>query len=93
MTYKLKSGFVLRKMGPSFVAVPFGPRAIKIKGMISLTESGYLLWKAMQDGTDTLEGLADILVKEYGIPQETAEADTRAFLEGLKEQGALEVLA
>ena len=90
MTYKLKSGFVLRKMGPSFVAVPFGPRAIQIQGMISLTESGYLLWKAMQDGTDTLKGLADILVKEYGIPQKTAEADTLAFLEGLKEQGALQ---
>ena len=71
------------------MAVPFGPRAAKIKGMISLTESGYLLWKALQDGVNTLEGLVEILRKEYDVPADVAKADTLSFLEGLKEQGAL----
>ena len=57
MTYKLKDGFVLRKVGPMYMAVPFGTRASELKGMVSLSETGYLLWKALEAGTDTLEGL------------------------------------
>ena len=47
MTYKLKDGFVLRKVGPMYMAVPFGTRASELKGMVSLSETGYLLWKAL----------------------------------------------
>ena len=61
MTYKLKDGFVLRKVGPMYMAVPFGTRASELKGMVSLSETGYLLWKALETGTDTLEGLVAAL--------------------------------
>ena len=40
MTYKLKDGFVLRKVGPMYMAVPFGTRASEMKGMVSLSETG-----------------------------------------------------
>ena len=60
MTYKLKDGFVLRKVGPMYMAVPFGTRASELKGMVSLSETGYLLWKALETGTDTLEGLVAV---------------------------------
>ena len=39
MTYKLKDGFVLRKVGPMYMAVPFGTRASELKGMVSLSET------------------------------------------------------
>lgn len=90
MTYKLKDGFVLRKVGPMFMAVPFGPRAAEIKGMVSLSESGYMLWKAMESGTDTMEGLVAALRAEYDVSEEQATADITAFLDGLREQGALQ---
>lgn len=90
MTYKLKDGFVLRKVGPMFMAVPFGPRAAEIKGMVSLSESGYMLWKAMESGTDTMEGLVAALRAEYDVSEEQATADITAFLDGLREQGVLQ---
>lgn len=90
MAIKLKDGFVLRKVGPSHMAVPFGPRAAEVKGMISLSESGFLLWKAIQDGTDTVDGLVAVLRKEYDVAEDVAKRDILAFLDGLKEQGVLE---
>ena len=69
MTYKLKDGFVLRKVGPMYMAVP---------------------WKALETGTDTLEGLVAALRAEYDVSEEQATADTQAFLDSLREQGVLE---
>lgn len=90
MTYKLKDGFVLRRVGPMYMAVPFGTRASELKGMVSLSETGYLLWKALEAGTDTLEGLVAALRAEYDVSEEQATADTQAFLDSLREQGVLE---
>ncbi len=53
-------------------------------------ETGYLLWKALETGTDTLEGLVAALRAEYDVSEEQATADTQAFLDSLREQGVLE---
>ncbi len=90
MAIKLKDGFVLRKVGPMYMAVPFGPRAAEIKGMISLSETGYVLWKAMESGADTVEELVKTLCAEYDVGEEQAATDIQAFLNDLREQGALE---
>ena len=37
----------------------------------------------------TLEELVDELVAEFGVPAETAEADTRAFVADLRAKGLL----
>ena len=58
--------------------------------MVSLSETGYLLWKALEAGTDTLEGLVAALRAEYDVSEEQATADTQAFLDSLREQGVLE---
>ena len=52
MVFKLKSGFVLRKIGDQNMAVPVGPQTSHIHGMIVLSESGVLLWKALVDGAE-----------------------------------------
>ena len=67
-----------------------GTRASELKGMVSLSETGYLLWKALETGTDTLEGLVAALRAEYDVSEEQATADTQAFLDSLREQGVLE---
>ncbi len=90
MSVKLKENFVLRKVGPMYMAVPFGALTREVKGMISLTESGYLLWQEIKKGNDTVEGLSKVLCDTYEVPSEQAAADVQAFLDGLREQGALE---
>ena len=89
MVYKLKSGFILRKIGDQIMAVPVGAQTSHIHGMIALSESGELLWNALVNGAEE-EGLAELLTENYEADWETALNDVRLFLQGLKEQGALE---
>ncbi len=90
MSIKIKKGFILRKVGEAHMAVPFGSRAGEIKGMVFLSETGYFLWKAIEAGTDTAEGLADALCAEYDVSREQALQDTQKFLDGLRDQQILE---
>lgn len=87
--YKIKGGFIVRKIGGQIMAVPTGRLTSDIHGMIALTESGELLWNALEKGAGEQE-LADILTENYEVDGETALADAKKFLDGLKEQGALQ---
>lgn len=90
MSVKIKKGFVLRKIGPQYMAVPFGAMTKEVKGMISLTESGYTLWQAIENGCDTEEGLVALLLEQYDVDQDEAAGDVREFLGFLREAGVLE---
>lgn len=87
--FRLKDGFIVRKIGGQVMAVPVGARTNDIHGMIALSESGELLWKALENGAD-IETLADILAENYEVDRSVALADTEKFIAGLKEQGALQ---
>ena len=91
MAIRLNKGFVLRKIGPQYMAVPFGEMTNRVKGMVTLTESGYLLWKALEEGTDTVEGMAKVLTDTYEVDEATALADSKEFLDYLVHMGAAEV--
>jgi hypothetical protein len=51
--------------------------------------AGTLLWRALDVGTTEPE-LATLLVDEYGISTEQAEADVAVFLTDLDQRGLLE---
>lgn len=89
MIYKVKDGFVLRKVGLQVMAVPVGRRTSEIHGMVALTESGALLWDLLACGAKK-ESLVNALLDEYEIDGATASSDVDAFLSGLREQGVLE---
>jgi coenzyme PQQ synthesis protein D (PqqD) len=59
---------------------------------VAANGSGTLLWRALVRGT-THDGLADELVREYGIDRERAVADAGRFVDALTQQGLLEVTA
>lgn len=89
MTYKVKDGFLVRRIGGQLVAVPVGQRTSEFHGMIALTESGGLLWQALTQGAQP-EALTQILLDTYEVTAEQAQQDVEAFLQGLRAQGALE---
>lgn len=89
MIYKIKEGFVIRKIGPQVMAVPVGKLTNEIRGMIALSESGAILWNLLLQGASK-ENLINALLDEYEIDIQTAQQDTERFLEGLAEQGALQ---
>lgn len=55
---------------------------------VAANSSGTVLWRALAAGA-TREGLADELVRVYGIGPEQALADTDSFVEALDRQGLL----
>jgi coenzyme PQQ synthesis protein D (PqqD) len=55
---------------------------------VAANGAGAVLWRALLEGT-TRDGLADELVRVYGIDRERAVADALRFVDALAEQGLL----
>ncbi len=91
MSIQLNKGFILRKIGPQYMAVPYGEAATRAGGMLTLSESGYRLWQAMEEGVSEEAALVDILTDTYDVTREVASADVRAFLAYLSECGAVAI--
>ena len=55
---------------------------------VAANSAGAVLWRALVRGT-TRDGLADELVRTYGIERARAEADVGRFVDALAEQALL----
>jgi hypothetical protein len=56
----------------------------RVSRYVATNGAGTVLWRALLAGT-TRDGLADELVREYGIDRQRALADAERFLETLNE--------
>ena len=81
---KLKSGFVLKEIAGSFIVVSVGERVKEFNGVITLNETGVLLWKKLEAGA-TEEELVKAILSEYEVDEATAKADVSGFVNKLKE--------
>ena len=86
---KIKEGFVLRQVASNWVVLPVGQASVNFNGIISLNESGVLLWHALENGGDR-EALADALLDEYEVSRDVALADVDEFLSALTKAGCIE---
>lgn len=82
---KLKEGFVLRQVAGSWVVVAVGRTSVSFDGMLSLNDSGALLWKALSEGRD----LVAALTEEYEVSREQAARDVDEFLQTIRQAGCL----
>lgn len=87
---KLKEGFALRQVADTWVVMPLGQASIDFNGMLTLNDTGAVLWQALEKGGDR-DALADALVAEYDVTREAVLADVDAFLAKLSEAGCLEM--
>lgn len=85
---KLKEGFLLRRVAKSWVVVAVGAACLDLDGMLTLNESGALLWNALESGADR-DGLIAALTTEYEVTAEQAGMDADEFLETLRQAGCL----
>lgn len=88
---RVNPNFILRQIADEYLLIPVGEAAQKIKGLISLTESGYLLYQSLQNGAKK-EELVDLLLQEYEVSETVACADVDAFLGKMRFLGLLEEL-
>lgn len=86
---KIKEGFVLRQVASHWVVLPVGQASVSFNGMLSLNDSGVLLWRALENGGNR-NTMADALLAEYEVEREQALADVDEFLAILKKAGCIE---
>ena len=84
---RARKGFKLREVCGEQIIVAEGKENIDFTNIISMNESSAFLWNNIQDKEFTIEDLADLLIGEYMIDEntpldrETALADAKAVAE------------
>ena len=86
---KLKKDFVLRQVAGNWVVLPMGEESIHFEGMLTLNETGAVLWKALEAGAD-VAALAAALTAEYEVSEQQAQLDAEDFLTKLAQTGCIE---
>lgn len=88
---KIKSGFVLEKVGGGYLAVAVGARAKEFSGLVRMNGTGAFLWNKITDCDRSAEELVrDVLAEYEGVSEEQAAADIASFERKLRENGILE---
>ena len=89
--YRVRSGYILKEVAGEFLAIPVNKEAADQGQIAIMSESGRLLWKALEEPKNVRE-LTDLLTDEYDVSYETAEADIREFLNRMQLLNLLEIL-
>lgn len=85
---KIKNGYMLREVAGEAVVVPTGEATLNFQGIISLNETGALLWKELEQGCEKKD-LVQALLDEYEVDAETAEKDVNEFLKRADDAGLI----
>lgn len=85
---KINSNFVLRSIADNWIALPVGEAVVDFRGMLTLNESGVILWRKLEGGA-TREELIDTLLAEYDVTPDVAESDVDAFIKRLTDAGCM----
>lgn len=81
-------GFVVRQIAGETIAIPSGPAAQTLSGLLALNGSGKLLFELLQS-PQTEQTLIQAVLDTYEIDADTARADVADFLEILRQNGVL----
>lgn len=85
---RVNQEFIMREIANEHILIPVGATALKIQGMITLSESGQMLFRKLQEECSE-EELVEALLAEYAVEKEKAAADVKAFLAQMQEVGIL----
>lgn len=86
---KRKDCYTKRKIAGKYVIMPTGDESFRFEGIISINESGALLWDALADDVSE-EELVSVLRSVYDVSREEALEDIRAFISVAKDANLIE---
>ncbi len=86
---KIKSEFALRKAIHSWMVLPLGANNTHLTSMLTLNETGAMLWRHLEEGCNR-DTLVQALLAEYDVSRAQAQEDVDEFLEKLQQIGCLE---
>lgn len=87
---KIKKGFVLEKVGDSYLSCATGKLAKQFSGFVRLNETGAFLWEILSGADVTKEEMVAKMTAEYDITPDIAKRDIDLFVENLEKNGILE---
>ena len=85
---KVSEEFIMREIAGENILVPVGAAAAKFNGLITMNEVGKYIVEQLAE-EHTVQELVDKITAEYDVEAQTALTDAEAFLEQLREVGAL----
>ena len=85
---KIKSNFILRKTAGTWIAMEVCCDGKEVDGVLTLNDSGALLWNALVNGCER-EDLVAILMNEYDVDTVQAAEDVNAFITKLQNLNCL----
>ncbi len=87
---RIKSGFVIEKVGNSYLAVATGARAATFRALIRLNATGAFLWNLLAERDMTESELLSRMLEEYEVTEELAAQDISKFIDLLKKAEILD---
>ena len=88
---KIKTGFVLEKVGSGYLAVAVGARAKDFSGLVRMNGTGAYFWNMLVKEDLTVDELLERVLKDFeSVTREQALSDILSFEAKLRENGILE---
>ncbi len=85
---QILDGFILRKIGDSFIVVAVGERAKSFNGVMTLNNTGAFIISKVFDGVSDDE-IVKQYAREFGVNEEVALHDFECFEKKVKEAGLI----
>ena len=86
---RLKKDYVLRQVADTWVVLPLAAETVNFSGMLTLNDSGAMLWKVLEKDCSQ-EALVQALLDEYEVEEEIARLDAGTFWDKLVDAGCIE---
>ena len=87
---KIKEGFVIEKVGATYLAVATGKIASEFHALVRLNSTGAFLWNKLNEADRTEGELISLLLEEYDVTEDIASRDVGAFVKSLRDAGILD---
>lgn len=86
---KIKDGFLLRQIAGSWVIVPIGQRVVEFNGLITLSETGAIVWRMLEKGA-SIDQIVSAILEEYEIDEKTVREDVQEMVSNMMREGLVE---
>jgi len=87
---KIKEGFVLRRVLDEAIVVASGEASKNFHGMVKLNDSAADIWGWISEGLSESD-IAAKLAEKYELDADKAEADVKAMISQMSDNGFLEI--
>lgn len=86
----INPNYKLRMIAGECIVVNQGATHTDMTRIISLNASARMLWEALEGQSFTIDEVASLLIKRYGIEESVAQADASRWVKNLQGAGVID---